>query len=281
MTSAVTLATSLRIPPRPDAIKQIAEQIASKNPNLALVGQLIKKDVTLFGTILRLVNSPAFGFNDVKTIDRAIMLLGIQRIGKMVQVIGLQNTLSSKLKMNRFWDTANEVADIASTLARRLTGMAADDAYTIGMFHDFGIPLMMQAFPDFKELMAEANSDLSISLAAIEREHYGFTHYDVGYELGRQWLLPDAINQAIRYQPDFDDVINDRIAIDDIDTIKALMALLEMAKNISAMHRRLWRSQDQDVIEVNPGAYEYFDLTCDDFAEMRDNYIQEFNAAAN
>lgn len=276
MSSAVKLATSLRIPPRPDTLKQIADEIASSNPDLVLIGQLIKKDVTLFGAILRLVNSPAFGFNDVKTIDRAIMLLGIQRIGKMVQVIALRDTLSSKLKMNRFWDTATEVADIASMLARRFTGMQPDDAYAAGMFHDFGIPLMMQAFPDFKELMAEANRNLSISLAALEQGHYDFTHYEVGYELGRQWLLPEPINLAIRYQPQFDAVINDRIAMDDSEIVKTLMSLLEMAKNISAMHRRFWRSQDQrDVIDVHAGAYEYFDLTADDFAELRDNYVHD------
>lgn len=276
MSSALKLATSLRIPPRPDTLKQISEQIASSNPNLTLIGQLIKKDVTLFGTILRLVNSPALGFKNVTTIDRAMMLLGVQRIGKMVQVISLQDTLSSTLKMNRFWDTANEVAEICSTLARRFAGLPPDDAYAAGMFHDFGIPLMMQAFPDFKELMAEANRHLSIPLATLEQEHYGFTHYEVGYELGRQWLLPETINMAILYQPQFDDVINDRVAMDDIDIIKTLLALLEMAKNISATYRRFWRSQDQrDVVEMNPTAYEYFDITAEDFAELRDNYIHE------
>jgi HD-like signal output (HDOD) protein len=262
-------------------LKQIAEQIASSNPNLTLIGQLIKKDVTLFGAILRLVNSPAFGFKDVKTIDRAIMLLGIQRIGKMVQVITLQQTLSAKLKMNRFWDTATEVADITSVLAGQLTGLSPDDAYAAGMFHDFGIPLMMQAFDDFKELMAEANRDSSLSLAARETERYGFTHYEVGYELGRQWLLPNVINMAIRYQPQFDNVIDDRIAIDDIETVKALMALLEMAKNISATYRKYWRSQDQhDGIDINPLAYEFFDLSADEFAELRENYVHDMSMGA-
>lgn len=278
MSSAIELATSLRIPPRPDMLKQITEQIGSSSPDLDLIGRLIKKDVTLFGAILRVVNSPAFGFKDVKTIDRAMMLLGIKRIGQMVQVITLQQTLSTKLKMNRFWDTATEVADITSTLATQLTGLSPDDAYAAGMFHDFGIPLMMQAFPEYKELMVEANSDASLSLAALEMKNYGFTHYEVGYELGRQWLLPNLINMAIRYQPQFNDVIGDRIAMDEVDTIKDLMALLEIAKNISATYRKFWRSQDQQTaIDINPLAYQHFDLDAEDFASLRDNYVHEMN----
>ncbi len=279
MSSAIELATSLRIPPRPDTLKQITEQIASSAPNLDLIGQLIKRDVTLFGAILRVVNSTAFGFKDVKTIDRAMMLLGIKRIGQMVQVITLQQTLSAKLKMNRFWDTATEVADITSALATQLTGLSPDDAYAAGMFHDFGIPLMMQAFPEYKELMAEANSDSKLSLAVLETKHYSFTHYDVGYELGRQWLLPHRINMAIRYQPQFNDVISDRIAMDDVDAVQELLALLEMAKNISATYRKYWRSQDQqNAIDINPLAYQHFNLDAEDFASLRDNFIQDMNA---
>lgn len=279
MSSASTLASSLRIPPRPDMLTQVMQEIATDSPNLSKIGQLIKKDVTLFGAILRLVNSPALGFQDVKTIDRAIMLLGIKRVGQLVQVISLQNTLSAKLKINRFWDTAAEVAEITSALARQLTGISVDDAYAAGMFHDFGIPLMVQAFPDFKELMAEANAKPDANLSVMETQMYGFNHYDVGYELGRKWLLPPHINFAIRYQPQFAEVLSDKIAIDDIETVKPLLALLEMAKNISAMYRKYWRSQDQEqTIDIEPMAYEYFDLSLSDYVEMRDNYMQEMGA---
>lgn len=279
MSSASKLASSLRIPPRPDTLTQILQEISADSPNLGKIGQLIKKDVTLFGAVLRLVNSPALGFQDVKTIDRAIMLLGIQRIGKLVQVISLQNTLSAKLKINRFWDTAAEVAEITAALARQLTGLNVDDAYATGMFHDFGIPLMVQAFPDFKELMMEANNDPEADLAAMETERYGFSHYDVGYELGRQWLLPDHINYAICFQPQMVDVLADKIVIDDIESVKTLLALLEMAKNISGTYRIYWRAQNQhQAIDIEPAAYEYFDLSPSDFVELRDNYLHDMSA---
>jgi len=279
MNTAVKLATTLRIPPRPDALTQIFNEINSNDPDLGRIGQLIKKDVTLFGAILRLVNSPAIGFSNVKTIDRAIMLLGIKRIAQLAQVLALQQNLSAKLKMNRFWDTAAEVAEIASTIARQFTGLSPDDAYAAGMFHDFGIPLMTQAFPDFKELMAEANQNPLMCLASMETDRYGFSHYEVGFELGRLWQLPNYINLAIRYQPQFEDVLHDKIAMDDLDTVKSLLAILEMGKNISALYRKFWRSQSpQDSAEINPLAYEYFDLDSTDFVEFRDNYLHEMTS---
>lgn len=276
MTTALTLATTIRIPPRPDALTQISNEINSADPDLNRIGPLLKKDVTLFGAILRLVNSPAIGFSDVKTIDRAIMLLGVRRIAQLVQVLALQQNLSANLKMSRFWDTAAEVAEIASTIARQLTGLSAEDAYATGMFHDFGIPLMVQAFPDFKELMMDANRNPSVSLDSMEVDRYGFSHYDVGYELGKLWEIPNYINLAIRYQPQFSEVMNDKIAMDDLDTVKSLMAILEIAKNISATHRKLWRSQNQqDISDINPLAYEYFDMSTSDFVDIRDHYLHE------
>jgi HD-like signal output (HDOD) protein len=273
MNSAVDLVGQFKIPPRPDTLTRLLRELHDDAPDMTRICNLIKKDVTLFGALLRIINSPALGFQGVKTVEKAIMLLGIKRVGQLAQVFMMQQALTAKLKMERFWDTAAEVADIASQLATRLTGICPQDAYTAGMFHDVGVPLMMQAFPDFKDLLVEANRNPNLCLATIETDRYGFSHYDVGFALGKQWLLPPTINLAIFYQPQFEDVHRDRIAMDDIDKIKTLTALLELAKNFSAMHRKYWRTADGLHFDISPLAYEYFDMGAEDFGEFRDNYL--------
>jgi len=229
----------------------------------------------LYGAILRLVNSPMLGGNGVKTMDRAIMLLGLKRVAQIAQVVALQNKLSSgKLRINRFWDTAAEVADITSELAGRFSGLPAEDAYTVGMFHDFGIPLMMQAFDDYKTLLAEANQNTAISLAEIETQLYGFNHYDAGYELGRIWCVPAHLNQTIRLQPQLEALFADKIVVDEIDTVKTLLALLEMAKNISNTHRKLWRPQDDSAdVGVHAVALNHLDIEAADYVEIREDFL--------
>jgi HD-like signal output (HDOD) protein len=143
----------------------------------------------------------------------------------------------------------------------------------VGMFHDFGIPLMMQSFADYKTLLNEANKNTDISLAAAETQRYGFNHYDVGFELGRIWCVPAHLNQAIRFQPELAAIFADRVVVDDIDTIKTLLALLEMAKNISATHRKMWRVDDNADLGVDLAALQHLEIEPEDYVELREDTV--------
>jgi HD-like signal output (HDOD) protein len=272
MSSAEALAKAVKIPPRPEVLIEISSEINKPSPDIDRITAAIKKDVTLYGAILRLVNSPLLGGNGVKTIDRALMLLGLKRIAQIAQVVALQNQLGSKLSINRFWDTAAEVAEICAALARKFTGLPTEEAYTVGMFHDFGIPLMMQSFPDYKTLLNEANKT-GQPIADAETQCYGFNHYDVGFELGRIWCVPAHLNHAIRFQPQLSAVFADRIVVDDIDIIKTLLALLEMAKNISATHRKMWRVDDNSGLGVDPVVLEHLEMEPEDYVELREDIV--------
>ncbi|MDB6061414.1 MAG: hypothetical protein JWM78_1517 [Verrucomicrobiaceae bacterium] len=276
---AAALASSIRIPPKPEILMEISREVESQNPDMARIATVLKRDVTLYGAILRLVNSPSLGLaRNVTSIDRAIMLLGLVRIAQIVQVTTLQNQLGKAMQLNRFWDTAAEVADIMSTLAQQFTGLSTEEAYTVGMFHDFGIPLMMQAFPDYKALLQQANQSSVMCLAAEETDRYGFNHYDVGYELGKIWCVPDSVNHAIRFQPHIDDLFADKIAVDDDETVKAFSALLDIAKEISGTYRKLWRTEDDsDLTSVNPLSLQYFGIEHADFIELREDYLHRLD----
>src|SRR5689334_2530022 len=98
MSTAEAVAKAISIPPRPEVLIEISSEINKTNPDIDRIVAAIKKDVTLYGAILRLVNSPLLGGNGVKTMDRAIMLLGLKRIAQIAQTVALQNKLSSKLR---------------------------------------------------------------------------------------------------------------------------------------------------------------------------------------
>ncbi|MET0378043.1 MAG: HDOD domain-containing protein [Spongiibacteraceae bacterium] len=279
MSGAAALANSIRIPPRPEVLIEISREMESSHPDIDRIAAVLKRDVTLYAAILRLVNSPAFGqARNVVSIDRAIMLLGLMRVAQIVQVTTLQTQLGKVMQLNRFWDTAAEVAELMSSLAQQFTGLSTEDAYTVGMFHDFGVPLMMQAFPDYKTLLQQANQTPLSNLVAQETETYGFTHYDVGYELGKIWGVPNILNQAIRFQPQIDDVFADKIALDDSETIKTFLALLDMAKNISSTYRKFWRTQqDHSQLGVSVDSLAHLGLKDGEFTELREDFLHRLN----
>ena len=271
----------ISIPPRPEALETITVELNKGDPNIDRIVAAIKKDVTLYGAVLRVVNSPAMGLQGaVTSIDRAIMLLGLKKVYSITQVSAIKMGLSKALKMDRFWDSATEVAEIAAKLAHEVSGVSTESAYTVGMFHDFGIPLMMQAFADYKTFLQEVNENSLLYLPAEEADRYGFTHYEVGYELGKAWLVPPTLNLAIKLQPQIDLVFNDKIAVDDLDTIKTLLALLEMAKNISGVYRKFWRmNQAHTGSSIEPVLLAHLDISEAEFFELRDDYLSGMDKA--
>lgn len=277
MTGITAIANSISIPPRPQILLEISHEMERPAPDVGRIATWLKQDVTLYGTVLRIVNSAAFNTGgSVTSIERAVLLLGLHRIVRIVQISTLQTQLGRFMPIDRFWDTAAEVAYVMSSLARQYTGLPKEDAYTVGMFHDFGIPLMMQAFADFKNLLIEANRNPLLCLAAESTDRYGFNHYDVGYELGKLWCVPEPLNQTIRLQPQLEDVFAEKVAVDHIEDIKTLLALLDIAKHVSRNHRRFWRGSDGlSQGDASPAALEHIGLSQHDFADLQEDYSVE------
>ena len=51
----------LKIPPAPDIILQLQQELRADNPSLEAIGEIIQKDAAISGLVLKTVNSPLFG----------------------------------------------------------------------------------------------------------------------------------------------------------------------------------------------------------------------------
>lgn len=189
----------LSIPPRPEVINILIAEKDSEEPDLRRVAKAIMADVGLAGAMLKAVNSPAFGTRrKVSSIAAAVDLLGMKNVATLATGLVLRYMNGNNAPaMNRFWDTAEKVASVAAYLAGRLRGIPQDEAYTFGLFHDCGIPLLMQKYPDYKEVLTRANQNTVRAFTAIEDEALGTHHAAIGYFLARSWYLSDDLCQAI------------------------------------------------------------------------------------
>ncbi len=273
--SARNIASSFAIPPRPEALISISTEMKKEYPDPEKIAQSLKNDVTLYAAVLKVINSPLFGLrNKITSVDHATMLLGVAKIYSLVKVTALKTSLGTDPGLNRFWDTANEVAQLSSSLAAKLTGAESEEAYTVGMFHDCGIPLMIQKYQDFKGLLIRVNTNPNLTFSHEQDAQYGVNHYDVGYELTRSWLLPDHICEAIRFQPHSADVFSGRTGCD--EKTQTLLAVLILAKHISSAFRSMWRFEDHQLKSLPPvEVMEHLGLSEIDFLDIRDNCLEE------
>ena len=146
----------ITIPPQPQIMVDLQFEQYMPDPDLETIAKLISQDPGLSGALLKLVNSPHFGLsNKIGSIQRAVNLLGSRSIINLINAQSIKGEMSDEtiVTLNRFWDTAQDVAMTCLTLAKRTGIQAADEAYTLGLFHDCGVPLMLKRFPNYMDVL--------------------------------------------------------------------------------------------------------------------------------
>jgi len=202
-------AHGLIIPPRPSVLVEISRELESTSPDLRRVAAIIVRDVGLSSAMLRVANSPTFGLRrKIGSIPHALTLLGAKNIADIVTGIVLRQTVGGKgQSMDRFWDSAEKVAGIASFVAGLLPRVSCDEAYTLGLFRDVGIPILIQRFPAYRETLKLAAGD-DCAMVTLEESRHGTNHMTVGFLVARAWHLPEILCEAVQRHHDmtvFDD----------------------------------------------------------------------------
>ncbi len=194
------------IPPRPTILQKIEQEVAKNEPDFLRLAATIGADVGLSAALIKTANSPFFGIGKkVRSIQEAMLLLGLKLIVQTVAGLSLQNTFKHVPNMERFWDASASIARVSSWLARQLgtnCRIRPEDAYTFALFRDCGIPVLMIPFPEYRAILGKANSENKKSFTDIEDELLSINHAIVGSELTEDWLLPEDICQAIRAHHD-------------------------------------------------------------------------------
>ena len=193
------------IPPRPAILERISSEMLRDDPDYKRLATIIGADVSLSAGLIKTANSPFFGYRiRARTINEALMLLGLDVASRALAGIILRKVFPSSLRLERFWDASARIARVSGWLARRVGNhkLRPDDAYTFGLFRDCGIPVLMMRFPEYREILARANGEEKLSFTAIEEAQLPTNHAMVGCLLAQSWWLPEELCLAIRHHHD-------------------------------------------------------------------------------
>jgi HD-like signal output (HDOD) protein len=272
----------ISVPPQPQIMVDLQMEQVMPNPDLKAIAKLISQDPGLSGALLKIVNSPFFGLaNRIASIQQAVNLLGCDTVINLINAQSIKGELSDEtiVTLNRFWDSAQDVAMTCLTLAKRIGYQSPDEAYTLGLFHNCGIPLMVKRFPDFMTVQEEAyySADGEVRVVDSENRLLNTNHAVVGYFTAKSWNLPLHLCEAIASH-------HDALAIfsDDSDRdaqLKTLLAILKMAEHICESHRVLGnQAEDHEWQSIEQLVLEYVGLSGHDFEHLRES-IRELGRA--
>lgn len=229
----------ISIPPQPQIMVDLQMEQVDPNCSIGNIAKLIQQDVGLAGSILKTVNSPFFGLsNEITSIQQAVNLLGINSVVNLVNALSIRGELSDEqiVALGRFWDSAMEIAMASATIAKQIGFASPDEAYSLGLFHNCGIPLLMMKFDNYLDVVQQSyGSAAEREITATENILLKTNHAVVGYYVAKSWNLPAHICRAIHEHHNIEKVF----AEEGQGEKKTLLATLKMAEHICGNYRTL------------------------------------------
>ncbi|WP_248805212.1 HDOD domain-containing protein [Pseudomonas sp. MWU13-2100] len=265
----------ISVPPQPQIMVDLQMEQYMPDPDLEVIARLISQDPGLSGALLKIVNSPYYGLsNKIASIQRAVNLLGSRSIINLINAQSIKGEMADEtiVTLNRFWDTAQDVAMTSLTLAKRTGGQAVDESYALGLFHDCGIPLMIKRFPNYMTVLEQAYANAGPEQRVVDTENTEFNtnHAVVGYYTAKSWRLPEHVTNAIANHHNALAIFSDESTRN--SQLKNLLAILKMAEHICASHRVLGNeAEDHEWNAIGPLVLDYVGLSDYDFENLREN----------
>jgi len=228
----------INIPPKPELLKKIHEETEKTNINLQKVSTLISHDVAISAAVIRSVNSSYFGLpNKVSSIPHAISLLCVEPTINLVSAFLLKQTMQDKCVMfPRFWDEASCIADFSAYFSSQLKISEPNIQYTLGLFHNVGIPLISQKNPDYLDILKANKINKDKLITDIEDEFFGTSHAIVGNLVSIEWGVDSSVREAILYHHDIEEIFKYSIDAED-NLLKEMLTVLKLAEHATDIIR--------------------------------------------
>lgn len=219
----------------PAAYVRINELAEDPNSSIDDIARVITQDVALTARLLRVANSPMYGFaTQIDTVSRATTVLGIQQIRDLALASvalktfeGIPNDLVS---MESFWKHSIYCALCARALAMECLKRQREAVFVAGLLHDIGQLVMYHQLPDLSRKVLEACIDGpgELETQEAEREIIGFDHAEVGGELAHRWSLPTNIQECIAYHHNPGEAKQNRVETAIVHIANSLATLAEL-----------------------------------------------------
>lgn len=168
------------------------------------VGAVIQQDASLSAQLLRIANSPLYGFRArIDTISRAVTVIGRNELRDLILAVSAVKTFSnipvSLANMASFWRHSMFTGIVAKLLAKHCNVLHRERLFVAGLLHDIGQLLIFHKLPEQAQRILRRSESIDEPLYLSERQLIPFDHAMVGGALATLWQLPTVLNDAIRY----------------------------------------------------------------------------------
>ena len=186
------------LPTIPGALRNIVRVIENPRTSLSEIGSFISKDPVLVSRVLKVVNSPIYGFSGrISSVNQALLLLGLSIVRGMLFGVSVFEIMEKT--MVGLWGHSMGCAVAARIIAQKKGLEEPEEISVAALLHDIGKVAFSLKFPEDYGALIGATAERKMFLFEAEEEHFGVTHAKAGAWICEKWNFPRGLVEMIGY----------------------------------------------------------------------------------
>lgn len=186
------------LPTIPSVLRKLLAVIEKPKISISEIGGFIVNDPVLTSRVLKVVNSPLYGFpGRISSVNQALILLGLNVVRGML--LGVSVFEAMQKTMVGLWEHSLGCAIAARLIAKRKGVSEPEEISVAALLHDIGKVVLGLKFPEeYKKVMADTGAK-RLFIGEAEKAAFGVSHAETGAWVALKWNFPKDLVEIIGY----------------------------------------------------------------------------------
>jgi len=252
------------LPTLPKVLEEVSKLVEDPNSSTEKIAKVISRDQVLSAKVLKMVNSPIYGFpRRISTIQHALVLLGFNVIKGLIISTSVFDIMTKS--MVGLWEHSLGCALAASVIAKKVGFKDPEEYAVAGLLHDLGKVIALVQLPELKEEVDAVVKKEDLSYYEAERKVMGFAHDRINAWLADYWNLPLRLREALAWHH----------KVKSAQHHPDMAAVVHLANFITRAFEVGFAGDDQ-VSFVYPESLKILKLSLNDLEDILDNLGEQF-----
>lgn len=186
------------LPTIPKVLQKLLKVIENPKVSMTEIGEFVSSDPVLASRILKVVNSPVYGFpGRISSISQALILLGLNVVRGMLLGVSVFEVMEKT--MSGLWDHSMGCAVAARIIAKKKGLKEPEEISIAALLHDIGKVVLSLKFPEEYKKSLEITKRDDLFIFEAEKQTFFITHAEAGSWIAQKWNFPRSLFEAIEY----------------------------------------------------------------------------------
>lgn len=187
---------TISLPTLPGIISKLTSLAEDGRVSVDEMAKVVTSDQVLSAKVLKLVNSPFYGFSGrISTVSKALILLGVN----VIKSLAISSSIFEIMEKNvvGLWEHSMGAAVAANIIADRLSLPEREEVSTAALLHDIGkVIIKIKLEGDYEHILLLIK-EKDLAMIDAERQLLETDHAEIGEWLARTWRLPEKLIEPI------------------------------------------------------------------------------------